>query len=77
MGDTIYVLGHSQAEIRRLIKQASIVQATTERLLRSAGIERGMRVLDLGCGAGDVSMLAATLDRRAAVPPAQPQRQAN
>jgi SAM-dependent methyltransferase len=61
MGDTIYVLGHSQAEIRRLIKQASIVQATTERLLRSAGIERGMRVLDLGCGAGDVSMLAATL----------------
>jgi hypothetical protein len=29
MGDTIYVLGHSQAEIRRLIKQASIVQATT------------------------------------------------
>ena len=61
MGDTIYVLGHSQAEIRRLIKQASILQAITERLLRSAGIERGMRVLDLGCGAGDVSMLAGTL----------------
>jgi hypothetical protein len=61
MGDTIYVLGHSQAEIRRLIKQASILQATTERLLRSAGIERGMRVLDLRCGAGDVSMLAGKL----------------
>jgi ubiquinone/menaquinone biosynthesis C-methylase UbiE len=61
MGDTIYVLGHSQVEIRRLIKQASILQAITERLLRSAGIERGMRVLDLGCGAGDVSMLAGTL----------------
>ena len=61
MGDTIYVLGHSPTEIRRLITQAAIIQTTTERLLRSAGIERGMRVLDLGCGAGDVSMLAATL----------------
>jgi hypothetical protein len=30
MGDTIYVLGHSQTEIRRLIKQAAIVQTTTE-----------------------------------------------
>ena len=28
MGDTIYVLGHSQTEIRRLIKQAAIVQTT-------------------------------------------------
>ena len=61
MGDTIYVLGHSQTEIPRLIKQAAIIQPTTERLLRSAGIERGMRVLDLGCGAGDVSMLAGEL----------------
>jgi NADH:ubiquinone reductase (H+-translocating) len=61
MGDTIYVLGHSQTEIRRLIKQMAILQATTERLLRSAGIERGMRVLDLGCGAGDVAMLAGKL----------------
>jgi SAM-dependent methyltransferase len=58
MADTDYVLGHSPTEIRRLITQAAIIQTTTERLLRSAGIERGMRVLDLGCGAGDVSMLA-------------------
>jgi ubiquinone/menaquinone biosynthesis C-methylase UbiE len=61
MGDAIYVLGHSHTEIRRLIKQAAIIHPTTERLLRSAGIERGMRVLDLGCGAGDVSMLASEL----------------
>jgi ubiquinone/menaquinone biosynthesis C-methylase UbiE len=37
------------------------IQPTTERLPQSAGIERGMRVLDLGCGAGDVSMLAGEL----------------
>jgi ubiquinone/menaquinone biosynthesis C-methylase UbiE len=51
----------SQDEIRRLIHQAAILRPTTERLLRSAGIEQGMRVLDLGCGAGDVSMLAGKL----------------
>ena len=59
--ETIYVLGHSQDEIRRLIHQAAILRPTTERLLRTAGIEQGMRVLDLGCGAGDVSMLAGKL----------------
>jgi ubiquinone/menaquinone biosynthesis C-methylase UbiE len=59
--EAIYILGHSHEEIRRLIDQAAILVSTTERLLRSAGIERGMRVLDLGCGAGDVSMLAAKL----------------
>jgi ubiquinone/menaquinone biosynthesis C-methylase UbiE len=54
-----YVLGHSQREIQRLISQAAILQPVTERLLRSVKIGPGMRVLDLGCGAGDVSMLAA------------------
>jgi ubiquinone/menaquinone biosynthesis C-methylase UbiE len=38
-----------------------MLRPITERLLRSAGIEPGMRVLDIGCGAGDVSMLAAEL----------------
>ena len=56
-----YILGHSEREIRRLMQQAAILRPTTERLLRGAGIGRGMRVLDLGCGAGDVSMLAAEL----------------
>jgi ubiquinone/menaquinone biosynthesis C-methylase UbiE len=59
--ETIYFLGHSQDEIQRLIDQAAILRPTTERLLRSAGIEQGMRVLDIGCGAGDVSMLAGKL----------------
>src|SRR5262249_28520104 len=56
-----YVLGHSEAEIRRLTTQAAILRPITERLLRSAGIGPGMRVLDVGCGAGDVALLAAEL----------------
>jgi ubiquinone/menaquinone biosynthesis C-methylase UbiE len=58
---TKYILGHSPAEIQRLMSQAVMLRPITERLLRSAGIEPGMRVLDVGCGAGDVSMLAAEL----------------
>jgi ubiquinone/menaquinone biosynthesis C-methylase UbiE len=33
----------------------------TERFLRDAGISSGMRVLDIGCGMGDVTILAAQL----------------
>jgi ubiquinone/menaquinone biosynthesis C-methylase UbiE len=56
-----YVLGHSQREIRRLTTQAAILRPITERLMRNMRVGPGMRVLDLGCGAGDVSMLAAEL----------------
>jgi SAM-dependent methyltransferase len=59
MPQTEYVLGHSEREIQRLMQQAVILRPFTERLLRGAGVGTGMRVLDLGCGAGDVSMLAA------------------
>jgi ubiquinone/menaquinone biosynthesis C-methylase UbiE len=61
MCETTYALGHSSAEIQRLKNQAALLRPITERLLRSAGIDAGVRVLDLGCGAGDVSMLAAKL----------------
>ena len=61
MCETTYALGHSSAEIQRLTNQGAMLQPITERLLRNAGIDAGMRVLDLGCGAGDVTMLAAEL----------------
>jgi cyclopropane fatty-acyl-phospholipid synthase-like methyltransferase len=58
--ETIYILG-PPAEIRRLKAQAEILRPITERLLLSTGIGPEMRVLDIGCGAGDVAMLAAEL----------------
>jgi SAM-dependent methyltransferase len=56
-----YVLGHSAAELRRLESQAAVMDPLTRRFLVEAGIDRGMRVLDVGSGAGDVAMLAADL----------------
>jgi len=41
--------------------QAGILEEWTESFFRAAGIEPGMKVLDLGCGMGDVSLLAAKL----------------
>ena len=54
-----YVLGHADFEIERLQFQAGIIEPVTRRLIRECGIGPGMRVLDIGCGAGDVSMLLA------------------
>lgn len=56
-----YVWGRSPEETRRLHLQAQFYTAHSEHLLRLAGLGPGMRVLDVGCGAGDVSMLAARL----------------
>ncbi len=56
-----YFLGHSPAELQRLALQAGLLKPITERMLSQAGLRPGMRVLDLGCGAGDVSFLAAEL----------------
>jgi 2-polyprenyl-3-methyl-5-hydroxy-6-metoxy-1,4-benzoquinol methylase len=61
-GDAVpYILIHSDREIRRLKHQADIINPITRRILMFAGIGPGMRVLDIGCGAGDVSMLIAEL----------------
>jgi ubiquinone/menaquinone biosynthesis C-methylase UbiE len=61
MASDTYILGHTDRERRRLLLQASILNPLTKRFLRNAGIAVGMRVLDLGCGAGDVALLAAEL----------------
>ena len=58
---TDYALGYTDAEQERLIRQATLIAPHTERLFREAGIGVGHRVLDLGSGMGDVSMLVAGL----------------
>lgn len=57
----IYVFGHSEDELQRLIDQSRFFGSLTEQVFLSAGLGSGMRALDLGCGAGDVSFLAAKL----------------
>lgn len=54
-----YVLGHSPDELARLERQSAIFEAPTIAMLQRAQIGPGQRVLDLGCGAGDVSLLVS------------------
>jgi SAM-dependent methyltransferase len=61
MNNPMYILGHSDREIARLRVQAHLLEPVTKQFLRDAGITRGMRVLDIGSGAGDVAFLAAEL----------------
>jgi ubiquinone/menaquinone biosynthesis C-methylase UbiE len=56
-----YALGRSPQEYARLARQAEIMKPMTRRLFAEAGIQPGMRVLDLGSGAGDVCMLIAEM----------------
>jgi SAM-dependent methyltransferase len=56
-----YVLGSTNTEHERLIRQAAIFDPFSERLFREAGVGPGQRVLDVGSGLGDVSMLVARL----------------
>jgi SAM-dependent methyltransferase len=59
--DPTYALGHSQRELERLSRQAQAFEPFTRQLLQQAGISAGMRILDVGCGSGDVAFLAAEL----------------
>jgi precorrin-6B methylase 2 len=56
-----YPLGYSEDEAHRLASQGAFLEDLTADVLRRAGIEPGMVVLDLGCGVGDVSVLAASM----------------
>ena len=56
-----YVLGLSTGELERQTVEARAFQSFTRQMFTDAGIEEGMRVLEIGTGTGDVAMLAAEL----------------
>jgi ubiquinone/menaquinone biosynthesis C-methylase UbiE len=58
---TVYSLGHSGSELARLQKQGELYAEFTRNVFLKAGLQPGMRVLDVGCGVGDVSMEAARI----------------
>jgi SAM-dependent methyltransferase len=55
------MLGHSADELDRLVEQGRIFGDLTLSVLQAAGVGKDMRVLDIGCGVGDVSFLATRL----------------
>src|SRR5438105_5990994 len=56
-----YALGHSPQELERLSHQGQAFGPFTRQLFEQSGIGPGMRILDVGSGAGDVAFLAAEL----------------
>lgn len=56
-----YALGYSENEFKRLARQGEYYHDLTEDVLVRVGIRPGMRVLDVGCGVGDVSLIAGRL----------------
>ncbi len=58
--ERIYALGHSERELTRLNAQAKMLEPFTRQMFEEAGLARGMRILDVGSGAGDVAFLAAS-----------------
>jgi cyclopropane fatty-acyl-phospholipid synthase-like methyltransferase len=56
-----YEFGSAEDELARLEAQGRALAPATRMIFGAAGIRPGMRVLDLGCGAGDVAFVAAGL----------------
>jgi cyclopropane fatty-acyl-phospholipid synthase-like methyltransferase len=59
--DSDYEFGRGEDELARLERQGRALAPATRMIFDAAGIRSGMRVLDLGCGAGDVAFVAADL----------------
>ena len=62
-GDSGYQFGTGigEEELDRLEAQGAAIAPATRMIFAEAGIRPGMRVLDIGCGAGDVTFVAADL----------------
>jgi tRNA A58 N-methylase Trm61 len=56
-----YELGHSDWELERPKRQATLLDPFTRQFYREAGIAEGMKVLDIGCGAGCAALVLAEL----------------
>ena len=56
-----YLLRGGRAGAERLHLLNRVKWPTTERLLKAAGLQAGMRVLDVGCGSGEVTLKMADL----------------
>jgi tRNA A58 N-methylase Trm61 len=59
--DATYVMGHPVREEERLQKLGQLLYPSTRHLFEEVGIVPGMKVLDVGSGAGDVALLLAKL----------------
>jgi ubiquinone/menaquinone biosynthesis C-methylase UbiE len=59
--DTAHAKSRTDHERRRLALQASVLNPLTDNFLRRAGVAGGMRVLEVGCGIGEVSLISARL----------------
>lgn len=59
--DATYTLGRTSHETTRLIEQSRIYGESTRQLCKRAGISEGMRILEIGSGAGDVALMLAEL----------------
>ena len=56
-----YLLGQTPEAHQRLLITGQLFNPFTRQVLTEAGITTGMHVLEVGCGPGNVSMLAAEL----------------
>ncbi len=59
--DAEYTMGRSSEETERLIRQSQLYDDVTRRFFLRSGIGEGMKVLDVGSGAGDVALTLAEL----------------
>jgi hypothetical protein len=59
-GAPLYAFGHSKRELKRLTTQSRLFDEFTRRMFEQAGLAKGMRVLDVRSGNGDVAFLAAS-----------------
>lgn len=50
-----------ERQLRRIEARSRLFEPLTEQLFRQSGLDTGMRVLDVGCGSGDVAFLASRI----------------